>query len=465
MVGNDVSLIGRIKEKKVKKKKSKKSNKKKRKRDQQHDKFQDDPIAQPVTKELNEDCNHLEGVKPEPDIDTNMVKRSTSEKLGCKTSSWGDAFAMASSVKPIHLGEGYALENDAGNDMAKYGGGDIGLVSQIAIQYIEKSLPMDKHIKKNDVEETSLARDEAATKNVKRNSNIIFDAKDNGGKPTEKESNLSSKKKKKRKKDKHLKLDSSSASKKLCSDVSITSSPVKESDDLKNLSADNHFPYPTDPDDHCESPAVAYEDILPILEKLAVMKKGNKKLRIYDPYYCDGSVISNLSKLGFKNVYNKKEDCYEAWSELNVTQAYPQYDVLVTNPPYSNDHIQRLVQHIMSKSPAIGKTGTEAWCLLMPTYVHKKDYYKEIMKKASCQPFYLVPKKRYVYIPPKNFRAKKESDVHKKSSPFVSMWYVWGGTKENNEKLMAAYKSREEDSSCDFARSKSALRDLRRKKP
>jgi hypothetical protein len=32
------------------------------------------------------------------------------------------------------------------------------------------------------------------------------------------------------------------------------------------------------------------------------------ELRIYDPYYCDGSVIRNLAELGFTNVYNKKED-------------------------------------------------------------------------------------------------------------------------------------------------------------
>eukprot|EP00957_Ditylum_brightwellii_P149437 11380625-Ditylum_brightwellii.AAC.1 len=129
---------------------------------------------------------------------------------------------------------------------------------------------------------------------------------------------------------------------------------------------------------------------------------------------------------------------------------YPNYDVLVTNPPYSGDHMEKLAFY----------------------------------KNKSQQPFYLIPKKRYVYIPPKHFRDKKASDVHKKSSPFVSMWYIWGGT-ANATRMLADYyfqRSRryrnittKNDGNgdnnkndvfcrCDIARSKSELRDLRRKK-
>jgi len=70
---------------------------------------------------------------------------------------------------------------------------------------------------------------------------------------------------------------------------------------------ENSFPYPTDTDDHCESPANAYEDIIPLLERIAEIKGVSKeKLVLYDPYYCNGSVIDNLTTLGFPNVYNKK---------------------------------------------------------------------------------------------------------------------------------------------------------------
>ena len=221
------------------------------------------------------------------------------------------------------------------------------------------------------------------------------------------------------------------------------------------------FPFPVDADDHCESPLDAYEDLAPILTRLCEgqhgfpKKKSPSDLAIYDPYYCDGSVIRNLSSLGFTNVYNKKEDCYKVWS----SDKYPEYDVFVTNPPYSADHIERLMKHVTSS-----KLSSRPWFLLMPNWVHKKDYYTKALDDAGIKPFYLIPKKgrRYVYIPPKEFRPKKASDVHKKSSPFMSMWYCYGGSPQQNASLVD-WCHRYNGGTWDVARSKSALRDLRRK--
>mmetsp|Transcript_9435 Transcript_9435/g.10944 ORF Transcript_9435/g.10944 Transcript_9435/m.10944 type:complete len:252 (+) Transcript_9435:55-810(+) len=233
---------------------------------------------------------------------------------------------------------------------------------------------------------------------------------------------------------------------------------------------DCDFPYPTDPDDHCESPLDSYKDIKPILDILAKSNSGGKdNLRIYDPYYCNGLVKENLAEMGYTNVYNVKEDAYKTWDDSDSSQPYPEYDVFITNPPYSEDHIERLMKHLATSQRVVGSRSGKPgkpWCLLMPTYVHKKEYFKQIIaqqkKSHQSQPFYLVPKKRYVYLPPKNFREKKDSDVHKKSSPFVSMWYIWGGSSENNDTLIRAYQ-KHGDNSCDLARSVSALRDLRRK--
>ena len=237
------------------------------------------------------------------------------------------------------------------------------------------------------------------------------------------------------------------------------------------------FPYPTNADDHCETPLQSYNDILPILNELCKSLGGANKskdsIRIYDPYYCNGSVVKHLASLGYTNVYNKKEDCYAIW-ESQDKKEHPQYDVFLTNPPYSDDHIEKLMTHVTSPS-----FGTKPWLLLMPNWVHKKDYYvnaisgnanngKDKSKRGKennrCNPFYIVPKKRYVYLPPPDFRDKKVSDVHKKSSPFVSMWYIWGGTEKRNDSLVEAFRkdSAGGDVGCDLARSRSALRDLRR---
>jgi hypothetical protein len=218
------------------------------------------------------------------------------------------------------------------------------------------------------------------------------------------------------------------------------------------------FPFATNADDHCESPAQAYKDILPLLRQMG----DPFSLRIYDPYYCDGAVVRNLAELGFPNVYNKKEDCYAVWSAGNS----PQFDVVITNPPYSNEHIEKLIRHVTSDR----SFGKRPWFLLLPVWVHKKEFYQQAT--SQIRPFYIVPHKRYVYQPPTNFRRAKKSDTHKKSSPWTSMWYCWGGTTAKNEDLIQQFYRSSSSSSdhgsssscCDLARSKSALRDLRRKK-
>ena len=96
------------------------------------------------------------------------------------------------------------------------------------------------------------------------------------------------------------------------------------------------FPFPTEADDHCESPLYAYEHVVAILQALYRRSEST----IYDPYYCHGGVVRNLNSLGFANVYNVKEDCYKVWQQQHQL---PSFDILVTNPPYSGDHVSQLL--------------------------------------------------------------------------------------------------------------------------
>ncbi|VEU40773.1 unnamed protein product [Pseudo-nitzschia multistriata] len=152
------------------------------------------------------------------------------------------------------------------------------------------------------------------------------------------------------------------------------------------------FPYEVDPDDHCESPLEAYEDIVPLLQSYSrwIRKESINELSIYDPYFCDGRVARQLNSLGFPEVYNRKEDCYEVWKDPSI---YPSYDVFLTNPPYSADHIEMLMKHVTSK-----KNQNKPWMLLMPNFVHKKDYFQKLTSNAGQLPIYLVPRKRYIYL-------------------------------------------------------------------
>ena len=123
------------------------------------------------------------------------------------------------------------------------------------------------------------------------------------------------------------------------------------------------FPYPVDPSDHCESPEIAYAHVSEILKSCI---PNNDNPTIYDPYYCDGGVITRLANLGFTNVLHSKVDCYSTWSSNSVGR----FDVVVTNPPYSEGHVERMMEWVME-----GGGRGRSWFLLMPQYVHKHEYY------------------------------------------------------------------------------------------
>ncbi|CAK9001906.1 unnamed protein product [Durusdinium trenchii] len=104
-------------------------------------------------------------------------------------------------------------------------------------------------------------------------------------------------------------------------------------------------PFDVNDDDHCETSLEAYRDVVPILHHFAsllsrldedeehveysqailvlgklllqsfslilhttLQGKSPKKLRIYDPFFCAGSVVKHLAELGFPKVYNKCEE-------------------------------------------------------------------------------------------------------------------------------------------------------------
>jgi len=397
-------------------------------------------------------------------------------------SSWGAAFQSAAKVKPEDLGNFQPPEEDP--NARKYGAGNVSSVGALAQQSL-KNKPPDSDLKRKANKLDEAVSPKKAKKSKKEKKSVKKDKK-----------SKKAKKDKKKKRDEPplpeepspydrdssqsvptlegqmvthqgesilVLVDNSdnivySMNRTEAGDLipigSIVSGQIKITASQKEC---DDFPYPVDADDHCESPANSYGDIKAILQYLASNKKD---FTIYDPYYCNGLVRENLKEMGYSNVYNKKEDAYVTWDPTDTSQPYPPYDVFITNPPYSGEHPESLVRHLMEHKGAAGKP----WCLLMPQYVHKKDYYKSILAKKGkkgIQPFYLIPKKRYVYLPPKNFREKKNSDVHKKSSPFVSMWYIWGGTMEKTEELIKEYIRSDQD--CEIARTTSALRDLRRK--
>lgn len=182
------------------------------------------------------------------------------------------------------------------------------------------------------------------------------------------------------------------------------------------------YPFSVETDDHCETSPQAFEDIAPLLTVLAKqLGKAKGDLRIYDPYYCAGSTKMHLGKLGFTSVYNECEDFYARVASGSL----PEHDVVVTNPPYSGDHVRRLLRFV--------RKNKKPFLLLLPAYCAESSAWRAWTQKSSriadnlCM---LCPRSRYQYWTPHGLRPGANPKAHaniylgSRSSPFPSYWHV-----------------------------------------
>lgn len=182
------------------------------------------------------------------------------------------------------------------------------------------------------------------------------------------------------------------------------------------------YPFSVDADDHCETPSIAYEHIVPLLSTLAqaLNKSSPYNLHIWDPFFCAGSVANHLNNLGFDNVYNENEDFYAY--DAGKTSGPQQYDVLITNPPYTANHIPSLLKFC--------KDAGKPCLLLLPNYcLHKYKEQLVALESSSSSPssdlFFVWSKARYKYKSPKFARTKDKARKDRVTSPFVSFWYCY----------------------------------------
>jgi len=189
--------------------------------------------------------------------------------------------------------------------------------------------------------------------------------------------------------------------------------------------------FASEPSDHAETPMNAYSHVRGILKhiqdqktKMDSDKYFHRTLRIYDPYFCQGAVVTKLGEMGFFSVYNRNENFYasDAWKLVmgrsergdRVTSPRPEnegedtapsqhlhFDVLLTNPPYSGDHVDKLFQFsIRSRRPFL---------LLVPnTFLATAGY---ISAFANEEVFLLGPRKRYVYRSPPELRSRQDKSL------------------------------------------------------
>ena len=171
------------------------------------------------------------------------------------------------------------------------------------------------------------------------------------------------------------------------------------------------FAFAVDYNDCFETPLAAYRDLQPAL---SIMASGKANPTIYDPYFCMGKMHAHLNQLGFDDVINRNADFYE---DVRLNRV-PAHDVLVSNPPYSSDHKQKLLHYLLNS-----KT-TRPFCLLLPAYTATKFYWRREFVEAMHNKYsgfsflYLMPPQSYAYDHP--------DGTGKETPPFYSAWFIGG---------------------------------------
>ena len=123
-----------------------------------------------------------------------------------------------------------------------------------------------------------------------------------------------------------------------------------------------------------------------------------------------GRVKRRLQALGFRDVINENRDFYADIASESV----PRHDLLMTNPPYSGDHVERLISHVVA--------AKRPFALLIPTYYLGRDAWRRAASQLSPQPFYVCPHRRYAYLPP---AWAREAAAARTTAPFTTAWFCW----------------------------------------
>lgn len=151
------------------------------------------------------------------------------------------------------------------------------------------------------------------------------------------------------------------------------------------------WPYEVDAGDHFETPLAAYEDVVPLL-RLAARRRAKARglpladceaqLRIYDPYFCSGRMKELLQGLGYQKVVHRRRDFYQDIADGTV----PGFHLLLTNPPYSGDHKERLLKWLLERQRAslqAGDNSQEPFLLLLPSWTVGKAFFRTFLAELG----------------------------------------------------------------------------------
>jgi hypothetical protein len=205
----------------------------------------------------------------------------------------------------------------------------------------------------------------------------------------------------------------------------------------------SNYPYPTDYNDHFETPLRAYTDILPLMQSVIeaksrspnISKSNPSKFTIYDPYFCTGRAATLLEQTFTKHnaksqtkvcIQHEKRDFYKDIRKNKV----PQHDILVTNPPYSGNHKERCLEFAVGQLKSHGRP----FFLLMPNYVASKEYFRKVVLEENVQNVFVAPSSSQPY------EYDHPEGTGKETPPFQSVWFCGLIDGSDNNATMSTIK-------------------------
>ncbi|CAK0814182.1 unnamed protein product [Prorocentrum cordatum] len=235
----------------------------------------------------------------------------------------------------------------------------------------------------------------------------------------------------------------------------------------------SEWPYETDAGDHFETSVEAYRDIAPLLRVAARSRArargrplagAEERLRVYDPYFCSGRAVELLRGLGYPQVINRRRDFYRDIAE----GAVPKYDVLVTNPPYSeephaipyiphaqgkpleaqirsaHDHKERLFDFVLGRQRRARDRGVpEPFMLLLPSWTMSKAVCRRFLRDLAKLPEAGEPRVFFACPRGDGGRPARYSFDHVHGAgrpvcPFFAVWVCGGFGPSTRRALRAA---------------------------
>ena len=129
-----------------------------------------------------------------------------------------------------------------------------------------------------------------------------------------------------------------------------------------------------------------------------------------------------------------------------------EYDVLVTNPPFSGDHLHKILRYVLGPLH-----NGRPFLLLMPNYVCLKPFCRRAITTAAYtarqqqqhqhqhvpeEPLLLAPPSRYAFDDrgqrgEGTAEQQQQQQDRQSNQPYVCLWYVSGGRVVSNTDLLS----------------------------